>query len=161
MRRYETIFITYADLPDEEITALIERYSVIVKAQNGTLIKIERWGKRKLAYEINKQSRGNYVLLDFAGSSAVVVELERNLRIGDKILKYMTVKTRDAVTLQEIEKETAVSAGGGKTEETSSSPADQKKPAAQEAPETTEEGIAATQESEPSSPADPIKEEKE
>ncbi|MDO9584860.1 MAG: 30S ribosomal protein S6, partial [Syntrophales bacterium] len=71
MRRYETIFITYADLPDEEITALIERYSVIVKAQNGTLIKIEKWGKRKLAYEINKQSRGNYVLLDFAGSSAV------------------------------------------------------------------------------------------
>ena len=94
MRRYETIFITYADLPDEEITALIERYSVIVKAQNGTLIKIEKWGKRKLAYEINKQSRGNYVLLDFAGSSALVVELERNLRIGDKILKYTKQSVR-------------------------------------------------------------------
>lgn len=159
MRRYETIFITYADLPDEEMTALIERYNAIVKAQNGTLIKIEKWGKRKLAYEIKKQSRGNYVLLDFAGSSAVVAELERNLRIGDKILKYMTVKTKDTVTLQEIEKEMAIIAGAGKEEKIS--PADQEKPVAQEAAETTEENIATTKESEISSPADILKEEKE
>ena len=159
LRRYETIYITYADLPDEEITTLIEHYSAIVKAQKGTLIKTEKWGKRKLAYEINKQSRGNYVLLDFAGGSAVVVELERNLRIDDKILKYMTVKTKNAVTLQEIEKETAVSAGEGKAEETS--PADQEKLVAQEVPETTKEDIAAIQESESSSPADAVREEKE
>jgi small subunit ribosomal protein S6 len=160
LNRYETIFIVYAELPDEEITALIERYSDIVKAQSGTLIKIEKWGKRKLAYEIKKQSRGNYVLLDFAGSSAVVVELERNLRISDKILKYLTVKTKDAITLQEIEKEMAAGVVEEKAKE-ASSPADQDKPAEQEKPETSEKDVAATQSDDTPSTAEIDKEEKQ
>ncbi len=105
MRRYETIFIAYADLPEEEINGLVERYSAIIKDRKGILIKAERWGKRKLAYEIKKHARGSYVLIDFAGTAAIVTELERNLRIGDKILKFMTVKTQDTVDLQELEKE--------------------------------------------------------
>ena len=104
MRRYETIFISYADLPDEEISGFIERYSAIIRDRKGTLIRVEKWGKRKLAYEIKIQSRGFYVLLDFAGTSAIVTELERNLRIGDKILKFMTVKTSDAMSPEDIEK---------------------------------------------------------
>lgn len=105
MRRYETIFITYPDLPEEEITGLVERYSAIVKDRQGIVIKVEKWGKRKLAYEIEKQARGFYVLIDFAGTAAIVTEFERNLRIGDKILKFMTVKTQEAVNLEELEKE--------------------------------------------------------
>ncbi len=104
MRRYETIFISYADLPDDEISGFIDRYSAIIRDRKGTVIKVEKWGKRKLAYEIKKQSRGFYVLLDFAGTSAIVTELERNLRIGDKILKFMTVKTNDAISPADIEK---------------------------------------------------------
>jgi small subunit ribosomal protein S6 len=161
LRRYETIFITYADLPDEEITALIERYGAIVKAKDGVLIKTEKWGKRKLAYEIKKQSRGNYVLFDFAGSSAIVTELERNLRIGDKILKYMTVKTQETVNLQEIEQEMAASAAAGKPEEPAPAPAEQEKPAMPEAPQTAPEEVAVAQESDASLPADTSKEEKE
>ena len=65
-------------------------------------VKVDKWGKRKLAYEIGKQTRGFYVLIDFAGNSAIVTELERNLKIGDKILKYMTVKTKDNMTAKEI-----------------------------------------------------------
>jgi small subunit ribosomal protein S6 len=159
LKRYETIFITYADMPDEEITALIERYGAIVKAKNGTLIKTEKWGKRKLAYEIKKQSRGNYILFDFAGSSAIITELERNLRIGDKILKYMTVKTQEAVTLQEIEQEMAASAAAGKAEEPP--PAEQEKPAMPETPQAVPEDVATTQESDASLPADTSKEVKE
>ena len=105
MRRYETIFISYADLPEEEINGFIERYSAIIKDRKGTVIKAEKWGKRKLAYEIKKQARGFYVLIDFAGNSAIVTELERNLKIGDKILKYMTVKTKDNISQEDIEKE--------------------------------------------------------
>ncbi len=105
MRRYETIFITYPDLPEEDINGLVERYSAIVKDRQGIVIKVEKWGKRKLAYEIEKQARGFYLLIDFAGSAAIVTELERNLRIGDKILKFMTVKTQKAVNLEELERE--------------------------------------------------------
>jgi len=105
LRRYETIFITYPDLPEEDITGLVERYSAIVKDRQGIVIKTEKWGKRKLAYEIEKQPRGFYVLIDFAGTAAIVTELERNLRIADKILKFMTVKTQEAVNLEELEKE--------------------------------------------------------
>ena len=105
MRRYETIFITYPDLPEEDINGLVERYSAIVRDRQGIVIKVEKWGKRKLAYEIEKQARGFYLLIDFAGSAAIVTELERNLRIGDKILKFMTVKTQEAVNLEELDKE--------------------------------------------------------
>lgn len=105
MRRYETIFITYPDLPEEDITGLVERYSAIVKDRQGIIVKVEKWGKRKLAYEIEKQARGFYVLIDFVGTAAIVTEFERNLRIGDKILKFMTVKTQEAVNLEELEKE--------------------------------------------------------
>jgi small subunit ribosomal protein S6 len=105
LRRYETIFITYPDLPEEDINGLVERYSAIVKDRQGIVIKVEKWGKRKLAYEIEKQARGFYLLMDFAGSAAIVTELERNLRIADKILKFMTVKTQEAVNLEELERE--------------------------------------------------------
>ena len=119
MRRYETIFITYPDLPEEDINGLVERYSAIVKDRQGIVIKVEKWGKRKLAYEIEKQARGFYLLIDFAGGAAIVTELERNLRIGDKILKFMTVKTQEAVNLEELDKEMNPPAVEEKVEPTS------------------------------------------
>ena len=109
MRRYETIFIVPADLAEDEFNGLVERYEAIIANLKGTLIKRENWGKRKLAYEIKKHTRGFYVLLDFTAKSEVVDELERNLRLDDKVLKYMTVKKEDSVNLQEIEKEIALS----------------------------------------------------
>lgn len=107
MRRYETILIAHVDLPEDELVGLIDRYSNIITGQKGILAKVERWGKRRLAYLINKQVRGFYILIDYAGESVVVNELERNLKIDDKILKFMTVlkdSTVDAAALQkEIE----------------------------------------------------------
>ena len=126
MRRYETIFITYPDLPEEDINGLVERYSAIVKDRQGIVVKVEKWGKRKLAYEIKKQARGFYVLIDFVGTAAIVTEFERNLRIGDKILKFMTVKTQEAVNLEALDKEMHPPAVEAKVE-----------PAAAPAPEVT------------------------
>jgi small subunit ribosomal protein S6 len=116
-RRYETIFITPADMPDEELHALIERYSAIITGRNGILVKVEKWGKRKLAYEIKNHLRGYYILLDFAGQTDVVNELERNFKIDDKILKYMTIKKEDAVDLKVLETEINLPAKETKPEE--------------------------------------------
>lgn len=107
MRRYETVMIVPVDLPDDEITGLIDRYRSIITNHKGLVVKVEKWGKRKLAYEIRKHSRGFYMLIDFAGQSATVSELERNLKIDDKILKFMTVKKDDQVILEDIEREIA------------------------------------------------------
>ena len=105
MKRYETLFIVQIDLPADEINSIIDRYRAIVTALKGTVIKAEKWGKRKLAYEIKKQSNGFYILLDFAGKSAIIDELERNFKIDDKVLKFMTIMKDDNVDLAAIEKE--------------------------------------------------------
>ncbi|MEI7637753.1 MAG: 30S ribosomal protein S6 [Syntrophus sp. (in: bacteria)] len=116
-RRYETIFITPADIPDEELHTLIERYSAIITGRKGILVKVEKWGKRKLAYEIKKHLRGYYILLDFAGQTDIVNEMERNFKIDDKILKYMTIKKEDAVDLKVLEAEINLPAKETKPEE--------------------------------------------
>lgn len=110
MRRYETILIAHVDLSEDELSNLIARYGGIVTGQKGILVKVERWGKRRLAYLIKKQMRGFYILIDYAGVSAVVNELERNLKIDDKILKYMTVLKSETVNIEALEKEIAEAA---------------------------------------------------
>ncbi len=107
MRKYETILIANADLRDDEQTALIARYSGIITGQKGILVKGDCWGKRKLAYVIKKQTRGIYVLYEYAGRSAVVNELERNLKIDDRVLKFMTILKEDGVDPVALEKELA------------------------------------------------------
>ena len=117
MRRYETIFIIPADLTEDEINALIERYQSIITKNKGMVIKVEKWGKRKMAYEIKKQIRGFYILMDLVSDSAVITELERNFKIDEKILKFMTIKKEDAVDLKEIEKEIAAASAPSATVE--------------------------------------------
>ena len=110
MRRYETILIAHVDLSEDELNSLIARYGTIVTGQKGILVKVERWGKRRLAYMIKKQAKGFYILIDYAGECAAVNELERNLKINDKILKFMTVLKDDAVDPAALEKEIAEAA---------------------------------------------------
>jgi len=107
LRRYETILIAHVDLSEDELSTLITRYGAIVKGQKGVLVKVERWGKRRLAYLIGKQARGFYILIDYAGATDVVNELERNLKIDDKILKFMTVLKAEKVDREALEKEIA------------------------------------------------------
>lgn len=105
MRRYETILIAHVDLSEDDLSGLITRYGGIITGQKGILVKVERWGKRRLAYMIGKQARGFYILIDYAGVSDVVNELERNLKIDDKILKFMTVLKTERVDREVLEKE--------------------------------------------------------
>jgi small subunit ribosomal protein S6 len=125
LNRYDLVFITLADLPNEEIDAIVERYTSIITNMKGAMIRINRWGKRKLSYLIGKQSRGYYVMMDFAGTGTIVSELERNLKFDEKILKYMTVKQADSITPEEIER--AIS---GTPAETQEKPAEAAEPGA-------------------------------
>lgn len=107
MQRYDVIAIVLANLSDEDITALIERSQKIIIDRKGVVVKIDKWGKRHLAYEIKKQKDGYYFLIDFSGNGAIVAEIERNYKIDDRILKFMTVKKDGATTPEGIEQEIA------------------------------------------------------
>lgn len=92
MRRYETIYITLPDLSEEEQVALQEKMRSLIAAQQGELINLEDWGVKKLGYEIKKNKNGRYYLLDYRAASDLVRALERNLRLNDRVLKFLTVK---------------------------------------------------------------------
>jgi len=105
LRRYEILFIANADSSEGDLDEIIERYKTIITQLHGIVVKVEKWGSRKLAYEIKKQRKGIYVLLDFAGESVIVPELERMLKIEDKILKFITVMKENKVNPLDLEKE--------------------------------------------------------
>jgi small subunit ribosomal protein S6 len=107
LKRYEVIVIVKSDLTEEDIIALIERCQAIITDRKGVIAKVDKWGKRRLAYEINKQKDGFYFLIDFAGDGPIVAELERNFKIDDRILKFMTVKKEGAVTREGMDQEVA------------------------------------------------------
>ncbi|HWI41521.1 MAG TPA: 30S ribosomal protein S6 [Verrucomicrobiae bacterium] len=92
MRMYETIYIVQPDLADEDQKALSAKVQEIITGMNGEVRKLEDWGVRKLAYIVKKSSRGRYMYLRFDGGADLVAELERRLRIDDRILRYQTVK---------------------------------------------------------------------
>jgi small subunit ribosomal protein S6 len=106
-KRYETIFISRVDLSSDETSDLVERYKGIIESLDGKIVKVDNWGRRKLAYMIAKNTEGNYSLVDFVCENEVISELQRNFRLDDKILRFQSVKLSDKVDMEEIEKEIA------------------------------------------------------
>nr|HID60165.1 30S ribosomal protein S6 [Desulfobacterales bacterium] len=105
MRRYETVVIVDADLPEEERRPLFEKLQGIITDQGGRIIKFDEWGRKRLAYLIKKQSHGYYVLVDFCGPGTLVKELERNLLLDDRVLRFMTVLTDKEFDISSLERE--------------------------------------------------------
>lgn len=94
MRTYELVFIADPRLSDEEVVALVDEYKQMIQAKGGTVQREESWGRRKLAYPINKLSEGRYVVLYVEVESRnPLPEVELRLRQNDKILRYLTVRT--------------------------------------------------------------------
>lgn len=91
-RIYEVVFIIDPGADDEEVMKLSEAVQKIVTSQSGAITKTELMGKRQLAYEINHKREGIYVLLEIEGSGAEIAELERRMRVNDRILRYITVR---------------------------------------------------------------------
>jgi small subunit ribosomal protein S6 len=103
MRRYETIYILRPNLGEEAINTIIDNTNAIIANEGGTIIHFDRWGLRKLAYLIKKESQGLYILCDYATEPAAVLEMERKFRIDDSVLKYMTIKLADDISPEKIE----------------------------------------------------------
>ena len=92
MKGYETICILHPDLGEEDVQNNIDQYSKIISDNGGEIHKSESWGLRKLAYKVKGNVKGNFIYLLYSGGANTVNELERNLRIADQNIRYMTVK---------------------------------------------------------------------
>jgi len=90
-REYETIFILRPDTNQEGIQSVNTRIRSVIDGMGGRLLKLDNWGKRKLAYEVKKQLKGIYLYWQYLGSSGTVEEVERNLRMLDSVIRYYTV----------------------------------------------------------------------
>jgi len=102
MRHYETIFIVNPELTDEDYKAVLNKFSALVEKLKGVMIKVEEWGKQKLAYNVKKFDRGSYVLFDYCGAPGFPAEFERDLKLDDRVIKYQTVKLADTVDPEEL-----------------------------------------------------------
>ena len=98
MRRYETIFITHPELSEEELSELRQKVNSILASYKGDLIKFDDWGTKKLTYEIRKNSRGHFFLMDYLAGTDLIRELERNLRLHDHVLRFQTVRIGDQIS---------------------------------------------------------------
>jgi small subunit ribosomal protein S6 len=103
VREYETIYILRFDVDAEAAEKVQARVGDAIEREHGRLVKVEAWGRRKLAYSLGKQRRGVYVYLKYVGGGGLVAEVERNLKLQDAVVKYMTVQTSDEVDLATLE----------------------------------------------------------
>lgn len=92
MRVYEELFIVRPDATEEEVDPLIEQLKGVIAQAGGTLDKTDKWGMRKLAYRVMKQTEGQYILLQFSAGAESVKEIERRLRVSDLVMKFITVR---------------------------------------------------------------------
>src|SRR3954449_13493549 len=96
-REYETIYTLRPDRTNDVISQVNTKARGVIESGGGTIIKIGNWGKRKLAYEVQKQLKGIYLFFSYLGSAGLVEELERNLRLTDSVIRYYSVKIAENV----------------------------------------------------------------
>ena len=95
---YETLFIVHPE-KGPRMKEFIERFKKVIEGQEGSLSHVEEWGLRDLAYRVQKQGKGFYTLLQYRSPARAVEELERNLKLTDGILRYLTVRTEEGQPL--------------------------------------------------------------
>ena len=109
MRHYEVVFIVHPD-QSEQVPAMIERYETIIKNDGGQIHRLEDWGRRQLAYPIQKLVKAHYVCVNIEIGQSTLDELEHSFRYNDAILRYLIAKTKDApegasVMMKSVERE--------------------------------------------------------
>ena len=97
MRHYEICFIVHPD-QSEQVPGMVERYRAIVSAKNGTIHRLEDWGRRQLAYPIQKIHKAHYVMMNIECDGETLNELEHSFKFNDAVLRHLTVKMKAAVT---------------------------------------------------------------
>ncbi len=101
MKTYESVIIINSSLSKETLNRIVDRYEELIKKKDGTLRSTNRWGKRRLAYPIKKFQYGYYIIFDFESSSELVNELEREYRLNEHILRFMTLHKDKKMLLAE------------------------------------------------------------
>lgn len=97
MRHYELVLLVHPDQSDQ-VVGMVERYINLVKEQGGAIHRLEDWGRRQLAYPINKLHKAHYVLMNVEAPQNVIDELETNFRYNDAVLRSLVLHTKAAVT---------------------------------------------------------------
>lgn len=133
MRHYEIVFMVHPD-QSEQVSGMIQRYTDLINAAEGKIHRLEDWGRRQLAYPINKLHKAHYVLMNIEAPQVVIDELETAFRYNDVVIRNMIMRTKDAVTeaspmaaakddrrddRREVKKDVAAAPVAAKTEETS------------------------------------------
>jgi small subunit ribosomal protein S6 len=102
MRHYETIFIVHPNLNDEECKEVIRKFGGLLERYKGVLVKVEEWGNQRLAYRVKKSDRGHFILMSYCAEPGLIPELERDMKLDDRILKYQSVKISDHADPNEL-----------------------------------------------------------
>lgn len=97
MRHYEVVFIVHPD-QSEQVPAMIERYQTLLKTNSGNIHRLEDWGRRQLAYPIQKIHKAHYVLMNIECDQKTLEELETSFKFNDAVLRHLTFATKDAVS---------------------------------------------------------------
>ncbi len=126
MRHYEIVFIVHPD-QSEQVPAMIDRYKSLVTSSSGTIHRLEDWGRRQLAYPIQKIHKAHYVLMNIECSAETLAELENAFKFNDAVLRHLTVKMKHATTepspMMKEEKSKSLPTTAGSESDSSEAPA--------------------------------------
>ena len=151
MRKYETVFISDPDLKDQARMELFDKVRNIIANEKGILLDFDEWGNKKLAYEIRKKFRGHYVCATYGGTGGLVKELERNFRLTDNVLKFITIVLSEDMAAEVFEKEVQDEKDAQDAQDAQKAADAEKKAAAEAAKvaaQATEETVAAPEKAE-------------
>lgn len=98
MRHYEIVFIVHPD-QSEQVPAMIERYQTLVTGSGGQIHRLEDWGRRQMAYPIQKMHKAHYVLMNIECGNEALAELEHAFKFNDAVLRHLVIQRKDAVTV--------------------------------------------------------------
>lgn len=105
VRNYELVFIVHPEVDDQELATVVETVKGLVERSGGEVTQVDLWGLRRLAYPIQKQWEGQYVLMRLGMEPAGVAELERNLGLAEQVMRHLVVRLEDGETAGEEEPE--------------------------------------------------------
>jgi len=116
INEYETIYVMKPELPADAMEKVATKITKVIGDYSGSVLLKDDWGSRKLAYQIQKNTRGHYVLINYLATSDVVAEIERHLRIDDSLLRFLTIRLEEDADV-EVRKAEAVELNAKRAEE--------------------------------------------
>ena len=107
LRHYETMFLLHPDLSSEDRDEAVEKFSSLITENGGQIVKTDKWPLKKLAYRVQKQTHGYYVILDFGAVASTIQELTRNFRLDERVMKFISTKLSEQFDAEEAAKKYA------------------------------------------------------